>query len=109
MSPERRELGEMAPIRAALSRLEEQQKAAATVKDARLADVLGEVRATLASAIDEAVRPPSGGISVDEYAERHELNRWTVYKAVQQGRIRGARKRGGRIVLPPNAELEPAA
>jgi hypothetical protein len=97
----RRELGDLAPIRAALRQVEAKEAAAADLKDERLGEVLGDVRKLLVHAIADAARPPEGeGISPAEYARRMGISRWAVYKQIERGELQVIRRRNGQILLP---------
>ena len=95
-----REIGDLAPVREALAEIERRQKAAESLRDERARSLLSDVRQLLAAAVDEAVRPESDdGLTVGEYAAKHDLSRWNVYKMVQRGEI-PAKRRDGRLILP---------
>lgn len=95
-----REIGDMAPVRDALAEIERREKAAEDLRDERAHSLLADVRQLVAAAIDDAVRPENDdGLTVDEYAAKHDLSRWAVYKMVQRGEI-PARRRDGRLILP---------
>lgn len=95
-----REIGDMAPVRAALAEIGRREAAAADLRDERARSLLADTRQLVAAAVDEAVRPENDdGLTVDEYAAKHGLSRWNVYKMVQRGEI-PAKRRDGRLVLP---------
>jgi predicted transcriptional regulator len=100
MLQSRSDLGELEPIRAALAKVSARRSAARLIHADQMAQVLADVERELEAAIADAARPPAGGLSVEEYAERVGLSTWAIYKKVRRGEIAGARKRAGRIILP---------
>lgn len=98
-----REIGNLTPIRGVLEKLDRRIESNREMQPSDPeSEMLANVRRWLADALVEAVSPEEV-LTVEQLAAQEGVTVHAIYKRQQRGKLPGATKRAGRLVVPLNS------